>query len=43
MEAFGASRRRIADIADRWRAEIGPERYAVFEEALRELTRRDRG
>ena len=42
LRAFGASRQRIADIAERWAAEVGPERYAAFEEVLRDLTRRDR-
>ncbi len=40
LRAFGESRQRIAEIAERWRAEVGPERYGVFEAVLRELTRR---
>ena len=34
---FDASRDRIAAITERWRAELGEERWAEFERALREL------
>jgi DNA-binding MarR family transcriptional regulator len=36
--AFGKARAHIATIEARWRKQLGPERYAVMEAALRELT-----